>query len=141
MKKAFTIEQIKERFLVKYSIEDKRDIADRIRNNMEQRDAAEMLTAIIEATEAHGKQYPSEAAAMEEWTPIDRLLWNIKEAFVLGVIDGLEKAALANEGIIEDMERGIRTEREELAEIIKQRPEIAAELLEKAKALLEAKQI
>ena len=103
--KTYTIEQIRASFATSFAIEDKQKIADKVRESMNPYEAAEIVGAIIENDKEHAAKYPEEAAAMAEWTQLDRILWIVKETYVLGVIQGLELAATANTATLDELEK------------------------------------
>ena len=100
--KLFTLEQIAEQFQFDFTDERKKDAAEVLRNNFTKTDAAEMAIAIGRMLEEHTKKCPEEAEAVKSWNFGDRFLWQIKETYVMGVLEGLDKAAAANKmGLVE----------------------------------------
>ena len=60
-------------------------MVDTLRNSKTKEDAAELLDAIMSAVEEPAKE--------RGWTPLDKILWVVKEAFILGSVDGFRIAA------------------------------------------------
>lgn len=99
--KTLTLEAVKEQFC----IADKRESLEKIRQHLEDawdiEEAAKLMVCIGEDME---KQIKENGLT---WTPVERILWAVREAFILGSLDTAEKfmavadmgyEALAGEG-------------------------------------------
>ena len=78
-------------------------IVNNMRTTITPDQAAELLLTLNRMLEEHTKKNPKEAEVVKKWSVVDRVLWYIKEAYIAGAIEGLQKAAAANNMTIMEM--------------------------------------
>lgn len=91
MAKTVTLEAVKEQFCT----QDKREALEKIRDRLDDiwdiEKAAQMTAEIGERMEEQIKQ------AGKTWTPAERILWTVREAFILGFLDMATNMMVVND--------------------------------------------
>ena len=86
--KTFTIDEIRTAFNIDESPETCTQLAEIFRDHMTQDDTADLMLVIGRKIDEQAAKYPAEKAAIESWTPYDRYLWFVREAYVAGQLMG-----------------------------------------------------
>ena len=106
MKKIFTIDEIRERFTVDDSPETCTQLAEMLRNQMEQDETADLVVSIIDKLDEAAAKDPAEKAAMDSWTQIERILFFVREAYVAGQLMGYHVMGETMRAEFDALERG-----------------------------------
>ncbi len=86
------------------NIETRQSLLDLYREQLDHAETAELLANIIQQTEEYAATAPEFAADMQEWTLVDRILWNVKEAYCRGMIAGQDLQQEAIRSALKDLE-------------------------------------
>lgn len=70
---------------------------------IDQEEAAKMLCTIFKNTEKNIENSPEDLAAYKSWNKMDKLLWAVKEAFILGVMQAMDVMTAANKQVIDTL--------------------------------------
>lgn len=90
-KVALTLEAVKEQFCTADKREALKQMADRLESVWDIDKAAELTVKI-------GEKMEKEIEAIgQTWTPGERIMWTIKEAFILGCLDMAVKMMIVND--------------------------------------------
>ncbi len=89
--KTLTPEAVKEQFCT----EDKREALEGIRENLET--VWDIDKTMDLAVKLGARMEKETAAAGVTWTPMERIAWVIKEAFILGSLDAVTNMMIAND--------------------------------------------
>lgn len=87
-KKAVFLEAVKEQFCAEDKIATLEAIRERLDELMDIDEAAEMLQYIAEDMDKQIKAHGL------DWSPMEKMLWVVKEAFIFGALDMAEKMML-----------------------------------------------
>lgn len=90
-KVALTLEAVKEQFCTADKREALKQMADRLESVWDIDKAAELTVKIGEKMEKEVE------AGGQTWTPGERMMWTIKEAFILGCLDMAVKMMIVND--------------------------------------------
>ena len=95
--KKLTLEAVKEQFCVDDRTEALTEIRKRLDETMTIDEATELMCAI-------GNDMEEQISKIgETWAPIGRILWAVKEAYILGSLNMAEQILAANEAAYKDL--------------------------------------
>lgn len=94
MERTATAAQIEEHFIITGDMtEAKQGIRDVQDKEWDQEKAADLIEAIFQQLE---EQAASEGKSLETWGVLDRITWVVKEAYIIGFLQGFETTMEAN---------------------------------------------
>lgn len=96
MKIITTVEALEREILTTFPAAEKRRVYNQLNEDMTSDKTMEVMVAICKAMNACADADPVSKAAMDTWTPLDRILWIVKEAYIRGVLNALAMEAEAN---------------------------------------------
>lgn len=102
----YTIEQIEEQFKCDFTDEERQKYAQSLRDRMDNAATAELFVNITEVVEEQAKRDPVEYAAYQQFTPLDKILFAVREAYIFGSVQALEMMTKANKMGIDALEKG-----------------------------------
>ena len=100
----YTIEQIKSQFFHDVTEEEINRYANHVRDSITQEDVTDLIAEIGENLEKHAAADPKEAEALKSYTPLDRITFYIREAFVAGAVYSMDMLSKVNEISIDALE-------------------------------------
>ena len=96
MKITTTLEELEQEIMTEFSGERRQQVFEQYQEIMTLDKAAEVIADICEGMTAQADNDPVAKAAMDEWTPFERMAWIVKEAYVRAVLNTFECMAQVN---------------------------------------------
>ena len=96
MKIITNTEELKTEFLTELPEDQRKGIHDKYQDMLTRETTADLVAEICEALTNRGRENPEDKAEIDTWTPIDRMLWIVKEAYIVAVLNTMDIIAEAN---------------------------------------------
>ena len=94
-KPILTVDEFEKELTPEFAPEDFKVIADKYRQTVSKKDAAEMMLHFSEQIAEQVKSNPETAKIVSEWDAGDKVLFMIREAYTLGAVHATETTAAA----------------------------------------------
>lgn len=95
MKKTATAAQVKEQFIMEIGMD---AALERTRDALEKEWDIEQGTRLfLDILKQLSEQAAEEGVSLDSWTPLDKMAWAVKEAYIIGFLSGFEVTMKQNE--------------------------------------------